>query len=93
MVDISTDGTGSVPTRSAFETSCRELSEDVSSGIDTVGTIGTIGTIGIIDTLLVVEQSSLETRPRGVLYWPTRRGLGTLHTTHGHVPQLFLANV
>ena len=50
MVDISTGGMVPVPKRSAFETSRRELSEDVSFGIS---------------TLLVVEQSSVENRPRG----------------------------
>ena len=42
----------SVPKWSAVETCRRELSEDVSFGIGT-------------GTLLVVEQSSLETPPRG----------------------------
>ena len=48
-------GTVSVPNRSALETSRPELFKDVSFGINTIGTIGTI-----------VEQSSLENRPRGV---------------------------
>ena len=52
MVDISTVGIVSVPKRSALETSCRELSEDVSFGIGT-------------GTLLVVEQSRLEKPPKG----------------------------
>ena len=54
MLDVSTVGIVSVSERSAFETSRRQLSEDVSSGVDPVG------------TLLVVEQSTLENRPRGV---------------------------
>ena len=53
MVDISKVGTVSVPKRSALEPSRRDLSEDVSFGIGTIG------------TLLAVEQSSLENRPRG----------------------------
>ena len=44
----------SVPKRSALETPCQELSEDVWFGIDTIG------------ALLVVEQSSFENRSRGV---------------------------
>ena len=52
MVDVSTVvGIVSVPKWSAFETSRRELSEDISFGI------------GI---LLVVGQSTLQNRPRGV---------------------------
>ena len=51
MVDISTAvGTVTVPKPSALETSRREISEDVSFGVG---------------TLLVVEQSSQENRPRG----------------------------
>ena len=51
-VDISTVGiVPPVPTRSASEISLRELSEDVSFGVG---------------ALLVVEQSSLENRPREV---------------------------
>ena len=50
MVDTSTGGMVPVPKSSALETSRRELSEDVSFGIS---------------TLLVVEQSSWEKRPRG----------------------------
>ena len=50
MLDISTVGTVSVPKRPALEASRRELSENVSFGIS---------------TLLVVEQSILENRPRG----------------------------
>ena len=57
MFDISTVGIVPVPKRSALETFCQVLSEDVSFGIGTVGTVG---------TLLVVEQSSLENCPRGV---------------------------
>ena len=57
MVDISIVGIVPVPKRSALETSRQVLSEDVSFGIGTVGTVG---------TLLVVEQSTLENRPRGV---------------------------
>ena len=53
MVDISTVGTVSVPKRWAWETSPRELSEDVSFCVGT-------------GTLLVVEQSGLESRPRSV---------------------------
>ena len=53
VLDISTVGMMPVPTRSALEESRRELSEDVSFGVG---------------TLLVVEQSSLENRPRGVRY-------------------------
>ena len=52
MVDISTVGTVPVTNRSALETSRRELSEDVSFGIGT-------------GTLLVVEQSRLETPADG----------------------------
>ena len=44
----------SVPKRSALEVSRSELSEDVSFDMGTIG------------TLLVVEQSSLENRPRKV---------------------------
>ena len=51
MLDISTVGIVSAPKRSALEPSRRELSEDVSSGID---------------ALLVVEQSSLGNRSTGV---------------------------
>ena len=54
MVGISTDGIVSVPKSSAWETSRRELSEDVPFGIGT-------------GTFSVVEQSSLENRPRGVM--------------------------
>ena len=50
-VDISTAGIVPAPRRSALATSRRELSEDVSFGIG---------------TLLVVEQSTLENRTRGV---------------------------
>ena len=50
-LDISTVGIVSTPKRSALEKSGRELSEGVSFGIG---------------TLLVVEQSSLENRPKGV---------------------------
>ena len=50
MLDISTVGIVPVPETSALETFRRVLSEHVSFGIG---------------TLLVVEQSSLETRPRG----------------------------
>ena len=54
MVDISTaSGTVPVPKGSAVETSRQELSEGVPFGIGT-------------DTLLVVERSTLENRPRGV---------------------------
>ena len=51
MLGISTVGIVSVPKRSAFEASRRELFEDASFGIG---------------TLVVVERSSLEKRPRGV---------------------------
>ena len=51
MFDISIIGIMSVPKRSLLETSRRELSENVPFGID---------------TLLVVEQLSLESHPRGV---------------------------
>ena len=51
MVDISTAGVIPVPKRSALETSCRELCEDVLFGVV---------------TLLVVEQSGLENCPGGV---------------------------
>ena len=54
MVDISTVGIMSVSKRSALEASRRELSEDVPFGLG---------------TLLVVEQSILETRPKGA--WHT----------------------
>ena len=47
-------GIVSVPKKQALERSRRELSEDVSFGVGTVG------------ALLVVEQSSLENRPRKV---------------------------
>ena len=50
MVDISTVGIVSVPKRSAWEISRRELSEDASFGTG---------------ALLVVEQSSLERPPQG----------------------------
>ena len=50
----------SVPKRPALATSRRELSENVSFGVGTIG------------TLLVVEQSSSENRrPRGVRYTPS----------------------
>ena len=55
VVNISTVGiVVSVPQRSVLETSHRQLSEDVSVGIDTL--------------FLVVGQSSLENRPGGVWY-------------------------
>ena len=50
MVDISTVGIVSVPRKSALEASRGELSEDVSFSIG---------------TLQVVDQSSLESHPRG----------------------------
>ena len=50
MLDISIVGIESVPKMAALETFRRELSEDVSFGIV---------------TLLVVEQWSLESRPKG----------------------------
>ena len=50
VVEMSTGGIVSLPKRPGVETSSRELSEDASFGIG---------------TLLVVEQSSLENRPRG----------------------------
>ena len=53
MVDISTVEIVPVPKRSTLETYRRELSEHVSFGIGT-------------GTLLVVEQSSLETASGGV---------------------------
>ena len=56
MLDIFTVELVSVLKMSALETPTRELSEDVLFGIGTIGTIG---------TLLVVEQSSLESRLRG----------------------------
>ena len=58
MLNISTAVVGIVPMpkRSALQTISRELSEDVSLGIGTIG------------TLLVVEYSGLEKRPRGVGY-------------------------
>ena len=59
MLEISTVGIRAVPKRTPLEKSRRELSEDVSFGIGTIGTVG---------TLLVVEQSSLETTPGGVIY-------------------------
>ena len=60
MVDISTVGIVPVPKGSTLETRRRELSEDVWFGIGTVG------------TLLVVEQSTLENRPRGcVVHTPS----------------------
>ena len=49
-----------VPKTSTLETSRRELPEDVPIGIGTIGTIG---------TLFIVEQSTLENRPRGL--WHT----------------------
>ena len=52
MVDISTVETVPVPKTSALETPRRQLSEDLSFDVG---------------TLLVVEQSSLENRPRGVI--------------------------
>ena len=55
MFDTFTAGIVLVPKRTVLEISRRELSEDVSFGIGTIGT-------GI---LLVVEQSSLEPPPRG----------------------------
>ena len=58
-LDISTVGIVSTPKRSALEKSGRELSEGVSFGIG---------------TLLVVEQSSLENRPKGVWYTPSYTG-------------------
>ena len=51
MVDISMVGIVSVPKQSALKTSRLELSKDISFGIG---------------ALLVVEQSSLENRPREV---------------------------
>ena len=51
MLDIFAAETVPVPKKSALETSRGGLSEDVSFGIG---------------TLLVVEQSSLENRPKGV---------------------------
>ena len=51
MLDISTLGIGSVPKRTALGTSRRELPEHTYFGIG---------------SLLVVEQSSMENRPRGV---------------------------
>ena len=51
MVDISTVGIVPVPQRSALETRVRELSQDVSFGID---------------TLLDIERASLEILPEGV---------------------------
>ena len=53
MVDISTVGIVSVSRRSELETPRRELSDDTSFGIGTP---------------LIVEQSSLENRTRGVIY-------------------------
>ena len=53
MVDISTVEMVTVQTRSALDTSRRELAEEVSSGID---------------TLLAVGQSSLENCPKRVRY-------------------------
>ena len=51
VVDISTVGIVPVPQRSALETRVRELSQDVSFGID---------------TLLDIERTSLENLPEGV---------------------------
>ena len=62
MLDISTVGQVSVSIRSALGTSRRELSEDISFGVDTSDTIG---------TLLVVDQSNVGKRPRGVSYTPS----------------------
>ena len=59
MVDISSVAVVLVPKRSALETVRRERSEDVSFGIG---------------TLLVVEQSSLENRPKGVLIYTVVHG-------------------
>ena len=60
MVDTSTVGILSAPKRWALEASRRELSEYVSFGVG---------------TLLVVKQSTLENRLRGVLYTPLYAGI------------------
>ena len=54
MVDISTRGIVPVAKRSALGTSRRELSEDVSFGIGTVGTIAAIATVGTIAAIATV---------------------------------------
>ena len=51
-------GIVSVPKRSAFETSRRDLSEDVSFDTSTL--------LDIEQSISGIEQSSLEYRPRGV---------------------------
>ena len=56
MVDISTIGVAPVRNIWALETSRRKLSEDISSGVD---------------TLLVIEQPRFENCPKGVLYTPS----------------------